>query len=442
MKSQLKLVGAGLAAAALVLLLPEVLGPGPRADFAVGERLKGGALLAPLALIFLGGLLTALTPCVYPLIPITVSIFGARQSQSRGRAIALTLAYNVGIAVMFTSLGIGAALTGKAFGRLLGDPIVVSGLALLFLAFAASMFGAFDFQLPSSLQQKLGGLGKAGYAGAFLMGLVAGLVAAPCTGPVLSGVLLHVAATQDVGVGALLLFTYALGLGLPFFLIGALSLRLPKSGAWMEAVKSVFGIALTALALSYLRDAFPSVRQALSLRAVAYGALVAAALAFAGVVAGAVHRSFHARPAEGLLKGLGVALVVLGIALRPEAPLASPAPSNLVWLADEAQARTQATVSKRPVLIDFSAEWCAACKELEKYVFHDDRFEREAQRFVLVRVDGTRDSPELQRLYAQYRVAGLPTVVLIDAAGKVRDDLTVTGFLRPQELVSLLQRVE
>lgn len=442
MKSQLKLVGAGLAVAALVLLLPEVLGPGPRADFEVSERLKGGALLAPLALIFAGGLLTALTPCVYPLIPITVSIFGARQSQSRGRAVALTLAYNVGIAAMFTSLGIGAALTGKAFGRLLGDPYVVSGLAALFLAFAASMFGAFDFQLPSSLQQKLGGLGKAGFAGAFLMGLVAGLVAAPCTGPVLSGVLLHVAATQDAAVGALLLFTYALGLGLPFFLIGALSLRLPKSGPWMETVKSIFGIALAALALSYLRDAFPSLRQALSLRAVAYGAVFAAALAFAGVVAGAVHRSFHSWPADGLLKGLGVSLVVLGIALRPDAPLAKPAARTLVWLSDEAQARTQASASKRPVLIDFSAEWCAACKELDKYVFSDDRFEREARRFVLVRVDGTRDSPELQQLYGRYRVAGLPTVVFVDAAGRVRDELTVTGFLRPQEFVSRLQRVE
>jgi thiol:disulfide interchange protein DsbD len=440
-KSQLKLVGAGLGVAALVLLLPEALGPGPRADFAVGERLKGGALLAPLALIFVGGLLTALTPCVYPLIPITVSIFGANKAQSRGRAVALTLAYNLGIAAMFTSLGMGAAMTGKAFGRLLGDPYVVSGLAALFLVFAASMFGAFDFQLPSSVQQKLGGLGKAGYAGAFLMGLVAGLVAAPCTGPVLSGVLLHVAATQDIAVGALLLFTYALGLGLPFFLIGALSLRLPKSGPWMEAVKSVFGIALAALALTYLRDAFPSLRQAMSLRAVAYGALVAAALAFAGIVFGAVHRSFHSRPAEGLLKGLGVALVVLGIALRPEAPMASPSASKLAWLADEGQAVAQAASLKRPVLIDFSAEWCAACKELDKYVFSDDRFEREASRFVLVRVDGTRDSPELQRLYARYRVAGLPTVVFVDAAGKMLDELTVTGFLRPQDFVSLMQRV-
>lgn len=441
MRPELKLVLGAAAVAALVLVVPEALGPGPSADFAVGERLKSGALWVPLGLVFAGGLLTALTPCVYPLIPITVSIFGARQAPSRGRAVALTLAYNLGIAVMFTSLGIGAALTGKAFGRVLGNPYVVAGLAALLLVLAASMFGAFDFQLPSSIQSRLGGVGRAGFAGAFLMGLAAGVVAAPCTGPVLSGVLLHVAASQDVPVGALLLFTYALGLGLPFFLIGAFSLSLPKSGAWMETVKSVFGIALATLAVLYLRDGFPALRQALSLKAVAYGALIAAALAFAGVLAGAVHRSFHAWPAEGLLKALGVLLVVLGITLRPDAPLASPAGARLEWLADEARAVAQAGSQKRPLLIDFSAEWCGACKELDKYVFSDDRFEKEARRFVLARVDATKASPEVDAIHARYSVGGLPTVVLIDSSGKVREELTVKGYLPPQEFVALLKKV-
>ena len=175
---------AAIVVAALVALVPELVGHGPRVDLGVGEKLKTGAILLPLGLVFAGGLLTALTPCVYPLIPITVAVFGASQTRSRGRAIGLTTVYVLGIAVMFTCLGIAAAMTGRAFGTVLGNPYVVLGLAALFALFAASMFGAFDFQLPVALQTRLASVGKAGFAGAFLMGLVAGVVAAPCTGPV------------------------------------------------------------------------------------------------------------------------------------------------------------------------------------------------------------------------------------------------------------------
>jgi thiol:disulfide interchange protein DsbD len=438
-----KLFAGALLAALLVALIPEVTGPGPTADFAIGSRLQAGALAVPLLLIFLGGLLTALTPCVYPLIPITVSVFGARQASSRPRALALTSVYVLGIAVMFTSLGVLAALTGRAFGSLLGNPWVVVGLAALFTLFAASMFGAFDFQLPTSLQTRLGGVGKAGFAGAFAMGLVAGVVAAPCTGPVLSGVLLHVATTQDVPLGASLLFAYALGLGVPFFLIGAFSLSLPKSGRWMEAVKSVFGIALLALAILYLRDAFPAIREALSLESVSFGALIAAALVFLGVLAGAVHRSFHAWPAEGALKSLGVLLAVAGIAMRPHAPLAEPPPPPQVeWLTSEAQALERARSEGKPIIIDFYADWCAACKELSKITFVDRRFVAEAQRFVLVKIDGTDETEEIEKLYERYGVRGLPTVLFLDSSGKVRADLTVTGFLPADKFADLMRQLE
>jgi len=438
----LKLVLGALVVGALVALLPEMLGPGPRADFGVGQKLQGGAIFLPLGLIFVGGLLTALTPCVYPLIPITIAVFGARQSQSRARSVALTLVYILGIALMFTSLGIAAAMTGRAFGTVLGNPWVVSGLAVLFLVFAASMFGAFDFQLPAALQQKLAGVGKAGFAGAFLMGLAAGVVAAPCTGPVLSGVLVHVAATQNVPLGAALLFTYSLGLGVPFFLIGALSLSLPKSGAWMEAVKSIFGIALVALAVIYLRDAFPTIRAALNLKTVAYGAVIAAGLVTAGVLLGAVTRSFHSWPLDGGLKTLGVLLAVAGLAIRSGAPLAqaSPLPSG-DWLNSEEAGLAQAQAFKKPVLIDFFAEWCSACKELDHYVYTDETFLREAQRFVLVKVDGTEETAAIEALYKKYKVDGLPTVILIDSEGKVHHPLTIKGYLKPAEFVDIMRQV-
>jgi thiol:disulfide interchange protein DsbD len=438
-----RLVGGALFVAALVALLPEVLGPGPTADFAVGQQLAAGALAVPLALIFVGGVLTAMTPCVYPLIPITVSVFGARKASSRAKSFALTGVYVLGIATMFTALGIAAALTGRAFGTVLGNPYVVIGLALVFVAFAASMFGAWDFQLPTALQTRLGGVGRAGFAGAFGMGLVAGVVAAPCTGPVLSGVLVHVATTQNVPVGAALLFTYALGLGLPFFLIGAFSLSLPKSGPWMNGVKSVFGIALLALAMMYLRDAFPEIRAFFSLKTVGYGALIAAGLVFLGILAGAVHRSFHSWPLDGALKALGVALVVVGLSMRPDAPIAAAAGvPQAEWLPNEDKAVIQASTLGRPVIIDFYADWCAACKELDRYVYTDARFVEEARRFLLVKVDGTRETPEIEALYEKYKVDGLPTVVFIDSRGNVRKDLTVKGYVPPDQFVALMRKVE
>ncbi|MGC4122353.1 MAG: cytochrome c biogenesis protein CcdA [Myxococcales bacterium] len=426
----------------LVALVPELFGPGPRADFGVGEKLKTGAILLPLGLIFLGGLLTALTPCVYPLIPITVSVFGAKQSEGRGKSLALTSVYVLGIAVMFTSLGVVAALTGMAFGSLLGNPWFVTGLAVLFATFAASMFGAFDMQLPASLQTKLAGVGKAGFAGAFVMGLVAGIVAAPCTGPVLSGVLVHVAATQNVVLGAVLLFSYALGLGVPFFLIGAFSLSLPKSGSWMDSVKSVFGIALLALAAMYVRDAFPALRQVLTIKTVAFGAVIAAGLVGVGILVGAVHRSFGSWPVDGVLKSLGVLLAVIGLTLRPGAPLAKPsAVQRAEWLTSEEKALAQAQTFHKPVLIDFFAEWCTACKELDRYVYTDDLFLHEAGRFILVKIDGTESTDALEALYKKYKVEALPTVVFIDSSGKVHEDKTIDGYMKPTDFVALMKKV-
>src|SRR6266536_2508957 len=240
--------------------LPELLGStgaaGASSDLGLARLLAQGSVLA-FAIAFAGGVLTSLTPCVYPLIPITVSVFGARQSGSRAHAMALSGLYVLGIAATYSALGASAALTGKAFGTVMQNPWVLGGVAALFLAMAASMFGAFELQLPSSLQARLSAVGGAGYAGALAMGLVAGLIAAPCTGPVLAAALAFVATKGSVVYGVAIMFAYALGIGLLFFVLGAFSISLPKSGPWMDTVKSVFGIALLAMALVYLRDLFP-----------------------------------------------------------------------------------------------------------------------------------------------------------------------------------------
>ncbi|MFL5302628.1 MAG: cytochrome c biogenesis protein CcdA, partial [Anaeromyxobacteraceae bacterium] len=246
----------------VVIALPRLAvsgGTGAANDLGLGAQLAQGSLVA-FAIAFAGGVLTSLTPCVYPLIPITVSIFGARSSKSRGQAMALSGLYVLGIAATYSALGASAALTGKAFGTVMQNGWVLALVAAVFLVMAASMFGAFELQLPASLQAKLSAVGGAGYAGALAMGLVAGLIAAPCTGPVLAAALAFVATKGSVPYGVAIMFAYALGIGLLFFVLGAFSVSLPKSGAWMDTVKAVFGVALLAMAGVYLKDAFPALR--------------------------------------------------------------------------------------------------------------------------------------------------------------------------------------
>src|SRR5512141_1561565 len=241
----------------LLCVLPTALLPASaHAAGAFSEAASRGVVSA-FVFAFTAGFLTSLTPCVYPMIPITISVFGGRGGVSRLHAVLLATLYVAGIAVMFGTLGTTFALLGKAFGTFLANPWVVVPLALFFFAMAASMFGAFDLALPSGLQARLSQVGGRGFLGAFLMGLVGGLIAAPCTGPPLAGILAYVATTRDAVHGFLLLATYAAGIGVPFWAIAGFSMQLPKSGPWMNAVKSIFGIALLVAGLYYLRPVLP-----------------------------------------------------------------------------------------------------------------------------------------------------------------------------------------
>lgn len=441
---------AALAALGLAVV-PELLPTGPGASLDASAMLSSGRFFVAAGVIFLGGLLTSLTPCVYPLIPITVGVFGARQADSRLRALVLTSAYVVGMGVVFSGLGVFAAASGKAFGNLLGNPYVASGLAVFMLVLATSMFGAFELALPTGLATKLNGVGGAGVLGALLMGSVAGFLAAPCTGPVLSGVLAWVATTQDMALGGGLLFIYAMGIGVPFFLIGVFTVRLPKGGAWMELVKSVFGVALVALAATYLRDAFPAVRAPLgsAVRALGQsGAVgVASALALLGIVLGALHLSFKEGAGQAALKAAGVLALVAALLLRTAQP---PVPKGewTIYDAEKAQslepfetALAQARSDGRPVLIDFYAEWCAACKELDKYTYVAPEVKSETDRFTLVKIDGTNEHSLLTALEQRYGVQGYPTVAFIDSQGQLLVDPKVTGFLEPEKFLAELKKV-
>jgi thiol:disulfide interchange protein DsbD len=393
------------------LLLPASAHAG---DFAAAA--SRGTLHA-FAFALTAGFLTSLTPCVYPMIPITISVFGARSASSRARAFLLATAYVAGIAVMFGTLGTTFALLGKAFGTFLANPFVVVPLALFFFVMAASMFGAFDLTLPASLHERLSRVGGRGFAGAFLMGLVGGLIAAPCTGPPLAGILAYVATTRDAGHGFLLLATYAAGIGVPFWAIAGFSMQLPKSGPWMNAVKSVFGIALVVAGLYYLRPIVPALGRLTSRSNVFLGGTVVAVAA--GLLLGAVHLSFSAGTRPALRKAVGTALTVAGIfafinyLLTPEI--------HIEWLRSEPAAVAAARTEGKPMLVDFMADWCLPCQEMDVKVFGRPDVAQTLADFVLLRIDLSRENEDdsLAPIKAKYHVQTLPAVRVATPDGNI-----------------------
>ncbi len=443
------------AAFALALALPALTtvgGTGAATDLGLAGQLASGSAFA-FAIAFAGGVLTSLTPCVYPLIPITVSVFGARSAGSRAQGAALSGLYVLGIALTYSVLGATAALTGRAFGTALQSPWVIVPVVAVFLAMAASMFGLFELQLPASWQARLTRVGGAGFAGALLMGLVAGLVAAPCTGPVLAAALAYVATQGSVAFGVGIMFVYALGIGVLFFILGTFSVSLPKSGPWMDAVKSVFGVALLALALVYLRDLFPAT-QALFPASPAL-LWVAAAAAAAGVLLGALEGGFgEGSAARRAGKGLGVALLALAFPFAlgvGHAVTGAAAAEGIAWKVNaEEEGLALARAEGRPVVIDFWGDWCAACKELDRTAWSDPRVQEEARRFVAVKMDNSADktadpatSALLDRVFEKYGILGQPTVLFIDSKGReLPAPARVTGVIGADEMLRRLQAVD
>jgi thiol:disulfide interchange protein DsbD len=399
-----------------------------------------GATLGTYAWAFGQGVLVDLTPCVYPLIPITVAVFGAK-GVSRGRALFLATAYVLGMASLYTALGVAVALTGGQFGAWLGEPVVVLPIVALLLALAASMFGAFDLQLPAAVQTRLNAVGGAGPLGAFAMGLVSGFISAPCTGPVLLSLLAYIARSSAGGgsvvYGGSLLFVYALGMGTLFFAV-ALGASLFRPGRWMEYVKSFFGIALIVMALWFFAPLSPPLRRFMT--DPDWGLWLGLGLAVAGLLAGAIHLSFYGGFAERFRKVVAIAVAVFGAQVTINNLLYVPtgAWKEVTTAAELEQALRAAEDRHLPVVIDFGAAWCPPCLEMEKLTFHDPEVEPILNsRFELIKIDVTQETDEKRAIQKAFASETLPSVMVYGSETRLSGhfDALRTGAAMPAPAV-------
>jgi thiol:disulfide interchange protein DsbD len=378
------------------------------------------------------------------MIAITVSVFGAREAKSRLQGTLLSLTFVLGIVCLFTPMGVVSAMTGKGFGSALGNPWVVGAIAFVFLALATSLFGAFELALPASLNNRLSSVGGSGYRGAFLLGLVCGLVAAPCVGPFLFGLLGWIATTRNVALGSGAMALYGLGLGTLFFLVGTFAVNLPKAGAWMMGVKWVGGVCLAYMAFGYIRDALPkeTVHKLVAPGAV-YGAVAVTVLAV-GVVLGGIHVAAERRksPIARLSRPMKLASIVPAIAGLFMVLTWYQLPPELHWETSESIALARATEEHKPVLIDFGASWCGACKELDEKTFPDPKVQKEGARFVALHIDASDDdNAAVAKVREKYHATeGLPVVVFLDSHGQ--EAKRFTEYVAPDCFASALATVQ
>jgi thiol:disulfide interchange protein DsbD len=392
-------------------------------------------LFVTFLLVFVGGLALNLTPCVYPMIPITITYFGGQAQGKKGSIVLHALLYVIGMAVTYSILGVAAATTGGLFGAAYQYPPVLIAFSFIMILLALSMFDVYELRMPASLNRLASGSQK-GFGGTFLMGLTVGIIAAPCIGPFVLGLLSYVGNRGNVVLGFALFFILALGLGVPFLVLGVFSgsiHKLPRSGAWMVWVRKIFGFILLAMAVYFLKNLLPGL--------LAYHLTLALIMLLAGIYLAwidpvqAPGKAFpYIRNAVGILFfGACLYIAVMGLQAgigNIQIHLTDQDPgSSIQWLSYSEAISDQASMEVKPMLIDFYADWCAPCKELDIHTFTDPEIIDKSKEFYMIKVDLTSSgNTQGEALRKKYGARGVPTLVFLDPEGQEIPDLRVVGF--------------
>ncbi|MBH0035898.1 protein-disulfide reductase DsbD [Pseudoalteromonas sp. NZS71_1] len=409
------------------------------------EQLASQSLITNLLIFFAVGVGLAFTPCVFPMFPILSSLIAGQQNLSTKKAFALSFVYIQGMAVTYAALGLVVAALGGQVQGYLQHPFVLISFSLLFVLLAMSMFGWYEIKLPSSMMSKLTQVSnnqKGGnYVGVFLMGVLSGLIASPCTTAPLSAALLFVAQSGDYLVGGLTLYVLSLGMGLPLLLLGTSGGKLlPKAGGWMEQVKTLFGFVMLVVPLILLER------------------LISAdiILLMAGVLALATALYLHHWQSSQTQSKLKTALwfaatllVITGFTLtknyfwpvQVQTVQVSSQNNEFKQVADLAELKeavAQANDEGRMVMVDLYADWCVACKEFEHYTFPDAKVQSEFSHYQLIQIDLTESDNKTIELMEEYTVFGLPSILFFNTQGQELSTQRVTGFLNAEDFAKHL----
>jgi thiol:disulfide interchange protein DsbD len=405
-------------------------------------------LIGVLAAAFLWGILASLTPCVYPMIPVTMSVIGASKAETAGRGFMLSVCYVLGMSLTYAGFGVAAAWSGTLFGAYADHPGVRIFVASVFVFLALAMFDLFHIQAPAWLASRLGGKRGAGVIGVSLTGAVAGMVVGPCVGPMLAGLLVYIATLGDKFQGFMIMWSFALGMGLLFLLVGTFSgaaASLPKSGKWMANLKYIFGVLMLGAALYYIHPLMPEKVFFLCLGSLLIGA---------GIFAKALD-SLKAESTgyDRIIKTIGILCLTLGVVytarFAAEDLISTPVHVNdlkkpgIVWYDNETVVLAWAREQNKPVMIDFTADWCAACQDLEAETFSHSEVIHMSSNYIPLRVDLSDPSaPESEKLRKKYGVVGLPTIAFLDPGGNVLSDQSITEFVKPEVLLKRMEQIK
>ena len=429
------------------------------------NALKGGSLLTILSLFFGFGLLLSLTPCIFPMIPILSSIIVSQSTQDKqmsvSRGLFLSSVYVLSMAVAYTIAGVMAGLFGANIQTALQNPWVLSLFALLFVALAFSMFGYYEIQLPQALQSKItktsdSAKGKGGLLGVAIMGFLSALIVGPCVAPALAGALVYIGQTGDALLGGAALFVMSLGMGVPLLIVGAGAGKfMPRPGGWMTLVSQIFGVVMLGVAIWMLERIIPP-----AVTLFLWGLLFSGSAIYMGAL-----EPFKEGIAneKKLIKVFGIVLLLIGLleivgaftgASNPLKPLEKLTSSTVLNSETTTQNKTQFKIiknitqlkeavknSKKPVMLDFSADWCAACKELEHNTFSNQKVEKLMSNFTLLRADVTQNSDEDKALLKKFNLFGPPALIFYDTNGKMLHKYKTIGYKPPEVFIPILEKV-